>query len=490
MNVLVGSKRSVTVTEAESEFNVERQFRRVRSLEQAHHVPSRFTVRVSTRGFNTLASHITQHLLLFLVASANRRAKLWTMDYHAIHGHDIASFDTSESTHRLPTVPASQAWDDLKASPATHISTGLEALDRALLGDAADSQDAAVKGGVKRGQVTEIWGPPGCGKTALGMQLAANALSDGSGVVWVDCFQNLQIPRVASVLKSVQNSRIAAGSAETQDVDPSKLVHYSCMTLPHLLAFISRPTTTTIPPDVSLIIISSPTALINSFLPRSPEGKGNPKQAKGPTAASKRLQGLQFIMATLQKLAATKDCAIVLLSQCATRMRSEQRATLVPSINTTVWEHGVSTRLVLFRDWAWNANKSSSVFVAGLQKIDGRAVQGAVDHVSAFRVEAAGISSVHYEASDPGMEVAVVARRPKRKLGQTEVEVPDSEDDEDYGWADEDEGALPPPPSQWQGSEDLILGKDAGLSEDEQEPDDGIQEYYYEDDDDDEAGEG
>lgn len=110
------------------------------------------------------------------------------MDYHAIHGHDIASFDTSSSTRklpqagrggnrlisvvlsdRLPTVPASQAWEDLKAGPATHISTGLEDLDRALLGiDSADSQDAALQGGVKRGQVTEIWGPPGCGKTALG----------------------------------------------------------------------------------------------------------------------------------------------------------------------------------------------------------------------------------------------------------------------------------------------------------------------------------
>ncbi|KAL7823009.1 P-loop containing nucleoside triphosphate hydrolase protein [Trichoderma gracile] len=409
------------------------------------------------------------------------------MDYHAIHGHDIASFDTSESTHRLPTVPASQAWEELKASPATHISTGLDALDRALLGDAADSQDAAVKGGFKRGQVTEIWGPPGCGKTALGIQLAANALSDGHGVVWVDCFQNLQTQRLASVLKSVRDSRILAASGEIQDVDPSKLVHYSCMTLPHLLAFISRPTTTLIPSDVSLIVLSSPTALINSFLPRSLEGKGNPKQTKGPTASSKRLQGLQFIMTTLQKLAATKDCAVVLLSQCATKMRSEQRATLIPSINTTVWEQGVSTRLVLFRDWAWHGNKSSSVFLAGLQKIDGRAVQDAVDHVSAFKVEAAGISSAHYDASDPGMEVAVVARRPKRKLGQTELEVPDSEDDEDYGWADEDEDALPPPPSQWQGSEDLILGKDAGLSEDEQEPDDGLQEYYYEDD---EAGEG
>lgn len=82
----------------------------------------------------------------------------------------------------------------------------------------------------------------------------------------------------------------------------------------------------------------------------------------------------------------------------------------------------------------------------------------------------AGISSVHYEASSSDMEVAAIAPRPKRKLGQTDLEVPDSDDDdEDYGWADEDEDALPPPPSQWQGSEDLILGENAGLTEDESE---------------------
>ncbi|KAL6896470.1 P-loop containing nucleoside triphosphate hydrolase protein [Trichoderma evansii] len=369
------------------------------------------------------------------------------------------------------------ALEDLKADPAAHISTGLAALDCALLGlDSEDSQNITVHGGVKRGQVTEIWGPPGCGKTALGIQLAANALSDGNGVVWV-----------ANVLKSVKESRILADIENVRDIDPAKLVQYSCMTLPHLLALISRPTTTTIAPDVSLIVISSLSALINSSLPRSLEGKGSKKPAKGPTQASKRLQGLQFIITTLQKLAATKNCAVVLLSQCATKMRSEQMATLIPSINTTVWEQGVSTRLVLFRDWAWNASKSSSVFLAGLQKIDGRAAQDAVEHVSAFKVESAGISSVHYEASNSDMEVAAIAPRPKRKLGQTDLEVPDSDDDEDYGWADEDEDALPPPPSQWQGSEDLILGENAGLTEDESEAEEGLQDYYYEDDD---TGEG
>lgn len=54
----------------------------------------------------------------------------------------------------------------------------------------------------------------------------------------------------------------------------------------------------------------------------------------------------------------------------------------------------------------------------------------------------------------------------KRKLGQTSFEVPDSED-EDYGWADEDEASMPAPPPQWQGSEDVILGQEVGRSDEE-----------------------
>lgn len=57
--------------------------------------------------------------------------------------------------------------------------------------------------------------------------------------------------------------------------------------------------------------------------------------------------------------------------------------------------------------------------------------------------------------------------QPKRKLGNTDFEVPDSEDDEDYGWADEDEAFMPAPPPQWQGSEDILLGHEVGRSDDE-----------------------
>lgn len=68
----------------------------------------------------------------------------------------------------------------------------------------------------------------------------------------------------------------------------------------------------------------------------------------------------------------------------------------------------------------------------------------------------------------------------KRKLQDTDFEVGDS-DDENYGWADDENGdAMPPNPSQWQGSEDLIVGvhrqhgEDSDDEREQHHPDDEI----------------
>ncbi|CAJ0549373.1 Ff.00g029860.m01.CDS01 [Fusarium sp. VM40] len=122
----------------------------------------------------------------------------------------------------------------------------------------------------------------------------------------------------------------------------------------------------------------------------------------------------------------------------------------------------------MFRDWVWQDSNLTSVFLAGLQKLDGKACQEVVENIVAFKVGSDSLTQVPYEALQ-SMELA----RHKRKLGQTELEIPDSEDDEDYGWAEEDEAAMPAPPPQWQGSEDLILGQDIGQSDDENSEHDG-----------------
>jgi len=69
----------------------------------------------------------------------------------------------------MPTVSAAQALQDLNSPATRNISTGLQGLDRALQnGEALTSNPASQYSGVSRGQVTEVYGPPGVGKTALG----------------------------------------------------------------------------------------------------------------------------------------------------------------------------------------------------------------------------------------------------------------------------------------------------------------------------------
>lgn len=110
------------------------------------------------------------------------------MDYHALHGNDVASFDISQTRKslcycpasyvdltwpcpdRLPTVAASQVLDELQDDDTGYIPTGIDALDKQLLFDTSLSLTGGSErsGGIQRGAVTEIWGPPGSGRTALG----------------------------------------------------------------------------------------------------------------------------------------------------------------------------------------------------------------------------------------------------------------------------------------------------------------------------------
>ncbi|WDK17360.1 hypothetical protein CGRA01v4_08643 [Colletotrichum graminicola] len=170
-------------------------------------------------------------------------------------------------------------------------------------------------------------------------------------------------------------------------------------------------------------------------------------------------------------------------------MQLERSATLIPSINAGIWEQGMSTRVVLFRDWVWKDGRPSTVSFAGVQKLNGKAGPDMMQNAAAFRVEATGVVGVHYDTSQPSVLVSN-APRAKRKLVEAGLEVPDSEeeDDEEYGWVQEDDAALPGPPPQWQGSEDLLLGTQVAESEDDNNGDgDGDREDGGNDDTGDEA---
>lgn len=153
-------------------------------------------------------------------------------------------------------------------------------------------------------------------------------------------------------------------------------------------------------------------------------------------------------------------------------MQAERGATLIPAINANVWEQGIATRIVLFRDWVWNDGRASGARLATVQKINGKVDSNALDKVYAFDIESVGrtcpswstfmrangrqrgVVALDYDGIQPA---GAFSYTQKRKLDETGFEIPDSED-EDYGWQGEDDNALPGPPPQWQGSEDILLG--------------------------------
>ncbi|KAI1828466.1 P-loop containing nucleoside triphosphate hydrolase protein [Xylaria intraflava] len=392
--------------------------------------------------------------------------------YESIHGKDVSSFDFT-STHRLPTVSAAQAFDDLETDPQQFIPTGIEVLDRTLAGVSLDDDVGPQRhSGIRKGQIIEVWGPPGSGKTTFAMQLTARALQDRGSVVWVDTFHPLCHHRLSQIIDSSRSSEDTATSLSVPDA-MTNLIHYFTPTLAHLIGLLCKLGASSVPDGTSLIVVDGLSGLLNHAFPRNLESRQNAK-GPGPGPAARRLQVLQSLISALQKLSATRNLVIVILSQCATRMQQERGATMIPAINTSAWEQGVDIRLVLFQDWSVVDTGLRNVRLIGVQKSNGQASPDGVGMVTPFEICNGGLAGLDLETNQPALALAANPHRQKRKFHETDLEVADSEG-EDYGWEDDYEANMPNMPPQWQGSEDLLLGRaeeDDNLTTETPDPED------------------
>ncbi|KAH8681345.1 P-loop containing nucleoside triphosphate hydrolase protein [Xylariales sp. PMI_506] len=380
------------------------------------------------------------------------------MDYRSIHGQDVSSFDLP-STHRLPTVSAASALEELRSDRTRFIPTSITELDQALNPSIDDvPRDSVLPGGFPRGSVAEIWGPPASGTTHFGLQLAANALLSGAKVVWVDAFRPFCGRRLSEILDAAEarttSSPATGGSTNGERI--SDLIHFTCPSLAHFIALLCRPHPSCIPRDAALVVIDSLSALVSQTFPKVQEPRNAPKGSL--STSMRRLQVIQSMIGSLQKLAATQDLAIIVLSHCATKMQAARGATLVPAINTSSWEQGIATRLVLFRDWSFKDDVTHGARFVGIQKLNGVNYAPGLGAVYAFDIHTKGLIPAEHDTTQSSLTLSS-AHRSKRKLGETGFEIADSEDEESYGWEDEDAAEMPPMPSQWQGSEDIMLGQ-------------------------------
>lgn len=87
---------------------------------------------------------------------------------HPLHVSCDSNLDVKKNStewlDRLPTISASEVLRQIRSTGGRTIPTGLDQLDIKLAGTALSSYG---RGGLVKGQLTEVFGPPGSGKTAL-----------------------------------------------------------------------------------------------------------------------------------------------------------------------------------------------------------------------------------------------------------------------------------------------------------------------------------
>lgn len=150
--------------------------------------------------------------------------------------------------------------------------------------------------------------------------------------------------------------------------------------------------------STSLVVIDSLSTLIDNAYPRNADERLKNKTDQSKWAAGRRYAVMNDLIATFTKFAALHDVALVITCQTITRMRGASRALLVPAITGIEWENGISTRLLLFRDWVpphakaqdkVETDRLQKTRFAGLVKVNGvvLADEGGVGKVVPFAIE-------------------------------------------------------------------------------------------------------
>lgn len=195
---------------------------------------------------------------------------------------------------------------------------------------------------------------------------------------------------------------LSAPSDTPSESTPEKLRshfhHLAAPTLAHVLALFTHPPASFPQSNASLVVIDSLSTLIDNAYPRNTDDRLRNKTDQSKWAAGRRYAVINDLIAIFTKFAALHDIALLITCQTITRIRGASRALLVPALTGIEWESGISTRLLLFRDWVPQQPKAQDKVdtdrlqkarFAGLVKVNGvvLADEGGVGNVVPFAIE-------------------------------------------------------------------------------------------------------
>ena len=248
---------------------------------------------------------------------------------------------------------------------------------------------------------------------------------------------------------------------------------YTTPTLPHLLALVAHHSISFPPSGTSLIVIDAVSTLFALAFPRASENLDNAqtpvkKSDVAQRAAGRRWTVMGDLISKLGRLAATKNIAILLTSQTTTRIRHETRAVLHPAISSSAWDGGISTRVVLFRDWLFRAPEGPSsqgecvpgARFAGITKARGvsydgigRVITFTIEKVSCYRYSSicniakkpqGGLREIKVDQAEINLNASPMLPTTATKRKRGEIADSESDDekgasDQEFGWAENDD---------------------------------------------------
>lgn len=217
------------------------------------------------------------------------------------------------------------------------------------------------------GSVTEIYGPPGVGKTTFAIQAAVNALHSSSpqnGVVWLDTGAVLPGPRFKQIFAAYKppqshDSRSSPRVAEPAESQLDNVSYFNVPTLAHLLVLFLHSTSIFPPPRTSLIVVDNVSALFATAFPRSVDRRGlgstfaeSARNAAQQRAANRKWAVAGDLAVAMAKMATLHHVAVLVVNQVATSLKGVRKAVLKPSLSGNGWDAGVENRVLLYRDLA------------------------------------------------------------------------------------------------------------------------------------------
>ncbi|KAF8457787.1 P-loop containing nucleoside triphosphate hydrolase protein [Terfezia claveryi] len=339
------------------------------------------------------------------------------------------SSSLAASRHRLPTLSASQALNAQQSQRSQH-STGSKLLDSLLgnrlyainpplrsytrrlvtlgsLGVETSTQEGGKeiqRGGLAKGKLTEVCGPPGSGKTAFAIQVTANALLAGEKVTWIETAQPLPIARIISILTHLG------------DPDPHSTLYslriIKCPTLAHLLAIILHPpqytptSPSTFPESgTGALVIDNISTLFSIAFPPGIDGEFLDRKnvgAAGRVQPGVRRFGIMVdLVEGLGKVAGMRDIVVLVLNQLTTRIIRGAGAYLQPAVANPSWTNAFTNRLLIFRhhvpaDTLEFPQTATSIRYISILKAGGVGYENEDGPIISVTINENGISDVEY----------------------------------------------------------------------------------------------